>query len=157
MKTIILNRNAFGHGKHRLHGTFYDFAKHYGFNPIVCKPYNPQTKGKVERAISYIRYSFYHPFIAGKYEANLDELNISVINWLNNIANQRIHATTQEKPMTRWVIEKPYLSKIPHNYTTNYGVKGLSITTDTLIMDHNTDYLQHSLSIYDAIYMNSGV
>lgn len=157
MKTIILNRNAFGPGKHRLHATLYDFAKHYGFNPIVCKPYSPQTKGKVERAISYLRYSFYHPFISGKHEANLDELNISVTNWLNNVANQRIHATTKEMPMARWVIEKPFLSEVAHNYTTNYGAKSLSITTDTLMMDHNTAHLQHSLSIYDSIYTNTGV
>ncbi|WP_161495688.1 IS21 family transposase [Caulobacter sp. X] len=153
MKTIILNRNAFGSGKHRLHRTFYDFAKHCGFNPIVCKPYHPQTKGKVERAISYLRYSFYHPFIAGKDKVSLDELNISVLNWLNLTANQRTHATTKTIPMERWVIEKTYLSSLVHNYSTNYGSERLSITTNTLIMKHNTVSLQHSLSIYDALFI----
>jgi transposase len=71
MKTIISERNTFGPGKHKLQKTFYDFAKHYGFNPWICKPYTPQTKGKVECAISYIRYSFYNPFIAGKNIINL--------------------------------------------------------------------------------------
>jgi transposase len=152
MKTIIIKRDAYGEGRHKLHSNFYDFAKHYGFHPRVCKPYSPQTKGKVERTISYLRYSFYHPFSAGKKELSLDELNIGVMDWLNHSANQRIHATTNTPPIERWVIEKPYLLKIPPNYTTNYGDKGLSITRNhTLIMDQNTAPLQHHLSLYDAL------
>lgn len=87
----------------------------------------------------------------------MDELNISVINWLNLTANQRIHATTKQKPLERWVIEKPYLTNLVHNYTTNYGTKGLSITTSNLIMKHNEIPLQHNLSIYDSLFLNMGV
>lgn len=157
MKTIILSRNTYGPGKHRLHATFYDFAKHCGFNPMICKPYNPQTKGKVERAISYLRYSFYHPFIAGKHELGVDSLNIAVTRWLDIVANQRVHATTKEMPIKRWVIEKPHLIAMPHDYTTSYGTKDKSITTNTTIMKQNTTSLQHNLSIYDDIFIHAGV
>jgi transposase len=158
MKTIIVKRNAYGEGHHKFHTNFYDFAKHYGFLPRVCKPYSPQTKGKVERTISYIRYSFYHPFIAGKKELDLDELNCGVMEWLNHPANKRIHATTNTAPIERWVIEKHHLLKIPPHYTTNYGDKCLSITTNhTLIMDQNTTPLQHHLSIYDSLLCAGGI
>lgn len=158
MKTVIVKRNAYGAGLHKLHKSFYDFAKHYGFQPRVCKPYSPQTKGKVERTISYVRYSFYHPFVAGKKELSLWELNIGVIDWLNRRANQRIHATTNSSPLKRWIIEKPYLLEIPPHYTTNYGDKSLSITTNhTLILDRNNTPLQHPLSVYDALLTIGGV
>lgn len=153
MKSIIISRNAYGNGNHKLHSTFYDFAKHYGFIPRICKPYNPQTKGKVERMISYLRYSFYNPFIAGKKAVSLDELNIAVIDWLNNIANKRVHGTTNQTPLERWVIEKNHLLNIPNNYSTNYGITdALSITQQSKnIMEQNIVPLQHDLSVYEEL------
>lgn len=51
MKTVVLERNAYGDGKHRFNPAFLDFAKHAGFRPRLCSPYRAQTKGKVERFI----------------------------------------------------------------------------------------------------------
>ncbi|HEV2579953.1 MAG TPA: IS21 family transposase, partial [Ktedonobacteraceae bacterium] len=33
---------------------FLAFATHYGFQPWACRPYRPQTKGKVERPFQYV-------------------------------------------------------------------------------------------------------
>ena len=159
MKTIIIKRNAYGPGNHKLHANFYDFAKHHCFIPRVCKPYRPQTKGKVERMISYLRHSFYIPFIADKQRnVTLDELNIAVINWLNNIANQRVHATTKSIPKERWVIEKSHLLNIPNNYCDNYGITNENPITQRSIniMDQNSHSLQHSLSTYESLLSISG-
>ena len=41
-----------------------DFAKHYGFEPRLCRPYRARTKGKVERMNGYLRRSFYVPLAA---------------------------------------------------------------------------------------------
>lgn len=150
MKTIIIKRHAFGEGQHKLNSTFYDFSKHYGFQPRVCKPYHPQTKGKVERIISYLRYSFYHPFIAGKKDISLSEFNGAVITWLNQVANQRIHATTRTSPLARWEIEKEHLFSIPPHYTTHYGER-ISMTPAQPMMNQNTFSIQHPLSTYDAL------
>lgn len=38
---------------------FKDFADYYGFNPIVCRPYWPRTKGKVEKPNQYIERDFF--------------------------------------------------------------------------------------------------
>ncbi len=46
MKTVIIKRNQYGYGKHKLNPLFEDFAKHCGFKIKVCKPYTPKTKGK---------------------------------------------------------------------------------------------------------------
>lgn len=150
MKTIIIKRHAFGEGKHKLNSTFYDFAKHYGFQPCLCKPYNPQTKGKVERIISYLRYSFYHPFMAGKGETSLDEFNFAVETWLNEVANRRLHATTQAIPFERWHDEKKHLLAIPQHYTRHYGEpKVMNVIAP--MMAQNAFSLQHPLSTYEAL------
>jgi transposase len=153
MKSVIITRNAYGHGKHKLQSCFYDFAKHYGIIPKFCKPYNPQTKGKIERMISYLRYSFYVPFVAGKIDIDLDILNNGVMDWLNTVANKRIHATTKAVPIEAWHVEKNYLLPIPVNYTTNYGITNKISTNQTSkqIMQQNSHRLQHELAIYDAL------
>lgn len=159
MKTVILKRDVYGKGKHKLHANFYDFSKHYGFIPRVCRPYSPQTKGKVERLISYVRYSYHNPFVAGRENITIDELNIDVMNWLNNIANNRVHSTTKEVPFARWDVEKQHLLNIPNNYTTNYGITNEASTghINKHIMDQNTHPLQHDLSIYESILFAGGV
>jgi transposase len=36
------------------------FAVHYGFQPVACRPYRAKTKGRVERAVSYLRRNFFY-------------------------------------------------------------------------------------------------
>ena len=58
MKTVVLERDAYGVGEHRYQPTFRMFASHFGFQPRLCKPYRAQTKGKVERFNHYLQASF---------------------------------------------------------------------------------------------------
>jgi hypothetical protein len=61
MQAVVTTRDAYGPGRHRYNRIFLDFAHHYGFQPRLCQPYRPRTKGKVERFIRYLRASFYVP------------------------------------------------------------------------------------------------
>ena len=116
MKTVVIKRDAYGEGNHRFHKSFYQFAKEMGFMPKLCWPYRPQTKGKVERMVRYVRDSFYNPLSTKLRSANLQldcqTANIKVIHWLNDIANQRIHNTTKQKPADRLKQEQAYLQTV---------------------------------------------
>lgn len=57
MKTVVLERDAYGDGEHRFHAGFLDYAKHSGFVIKLCQPYRAKTKGKVERFNGYLRRS----------------------------------------------------------------------------------------------------
>jgi transposase len=94
MKTIVLSREG-----DRIHWNpqFMDFAQYYGFIPKLCLPGRKETKGKVERPFSYIRSSFFN----GSEFSGLPALNEKARNWLDNVANVRIHATTQVVPFDR--------------------------------------------------------
>jgi len=120
MKTVIIKRNAYGYGKHKLNPMFEDFAKHCGFTIKVCKPYRAKTKGKVERFNHYLRYSFHNALgvrLAMKnYELNIDNANSEVLKWLDNVANVRIHSTTLQKPSILLKEELPYLNALPKPY-----------------------------------------
>lgn len=74
---------------------FLDFANHYGIIPKTHRIRRPRTKGKIERMIDYIKDNF----LNGRSFADLDDLNLQGVNWLNNTANVRIHATTKQRPV----------------------------------------------------------
>jgi transposase len=61
MRTVVQERDRYGHGQHRFQAGFLDFARHCGFRPRLCRPYRAQSKGKVERFIRYMRGSFWLP------------------------------------------------------------------------------------------------
>jgi transposase len=64
VRTVVLQRNAYGAAKHRFYPGLWAIARDYGFTPRLCRPYRARTKGEVERAISYLRTSCFAPFVA---------------------------------------------------------------------------------------------
>ena len=120
MKTVIIQRNAYGYGKHKLNAMFEDFAKHCGFKIKVCKPYRAKTKGKVERFNHYLRYSFHNGLRVRlsmkNWALNIDNANAEVLKWLDNKANKRIHSTTLQQPFKLLQDEKPKLLSLPQPY-----------------------------------------
>lgn len=71
-----------------------DFLSHYGITPSTHRPYRPRTKGKVERAIRYLKDNF----IKGRVFADLADLRAQGPRWQNEVANVRVHATTKARP-----------------------------------------------------------
>ena len=91
---------------------FLDFARYWGFTPRLCRPYRPQTKGKVESGVKYIRRNFLCG-LQGREPANLADLNSELRRWVAETANQRVHGTTHEQVMARW--EEDRLAMQPVN------------------------------------------
>ena len=58
MKTVVAGREA---GKVIWNTQFADFAVEMGFVPKVCRVRTPQTKGKVERLVQYVKENFSRP------------------------------------------------------------------------------------------------
>lgn len=94
MKTVVLSREE---DRIQWNPQFMDFASFYGFIPRLCLPGRKETKGKVERPFSYIMSSFFR----GSDFISLTDLNEKGRNWLDNIANTRIHGTTGAIPIER--------------------------------------------------------
>jgi len=71
-----------------------DFLSHHAITPSTHRPYRPRTKGKVERAIRYLKENF----LAGRRFVDLADLRAQGQHWQSEVANVRIHATTHERP-----------------------------------------------------------
>jgi hypothetical protein len=84
---------------------FLRFAHHWDFRVRACRPYRAQTKGKIERPVSYVRSSFFY----GRTFTSDADLNAQAQLWLDTVANVRIHATLKEQPIVRLARELPDL------------------------------------------------
>ncbi|MDR2879440.1 MAG: IS21 family transposase [Fusobacteriales bacterium] len=87
---------------------FRSFSKDSGFNPIACRPFRPQTKGKVEalaRTMDRLNV-FNHEF---EDFTQLDQ----IVNEFNYDLNfEEISQGTMERPVDRWTKEKMSLKKL---------------------------------------------
>lgn len=97
----------------RFHPRFLAFAREYGFIPRACHVGAAWEKGKVERAIGYVRQNFW-PLRAF---TGLGDVNAQAHQWLRDVANQRRHRETGQTPEDRFRVEA--LLPVP-SITTDY-------------------------------------
>jgi len=98
MRSVITKDGRLNGEKLVTNAEFVRFAAHWGFKVRACRPYRAQTKGKVERPISYVRRGF----IYGREFLNDADLEAQLRRWLERTANARLHGTTKEQPVVRF-------------------------------------------------------
>ena len=82
LKSVVLDR----HGEHvQYHPRLLELAGHYHFAPKPCAPYRGNEKGKVERAIQYLRHSFF----AARRFRGVEDLNAQLLAWVERVAHAR--------------------------------------------------------------------
>ena len=110
LKSVVLERV----GEHiRYHPRVLELASHYHFAPKPCAPYRGNEKGKVERTIQYLRYSFY----AARTYRDLDDLNDQLARWLATVAHQRVVPGDPDRRLVAdaLALERPRLLRLPAN------------------------------------------
>lgn len=95
MKQVVITR-ALKSTDSEWNTKFEDFFKQYGFIPRLCRPYRPQTKGKIENTVGYVRRDF---FLGGCFSSVAD-INSQALTWLSRV-NSSVHGTTHEIPLER--------------------------------------------------------
>jgi transposase len=112
------------------------FAAHYGFVPQACRPYRAKTKGRVERAISYLRQGFFY----GRTFRDLADLNSQGAAWLKTVANTRVHGTTREVPDERLERERSHLRLLPDTPYIPMLTMGRRVSRDGFITYNGNSY-----------------
>ena len=100
MRTVV--KHSHEKGENKWNDKFLRFAKHYNFNPLRCRPYHPQSKGKVENGVKYLRINFWPRL---KTVTGLADLNTQVKLWLDTTCNVRLHRTTRKVPLEELKLE----------------------------------------------------
>ena len=86
----------------RLNAGFLDYAQARGFVVDPTRIRSPQDKPKVERAVPYVRGSFF----AGEAFADLDDAQAKAVVWCRSEAGLRVHGTTQRRPAEVFAAEE---------------------------------------------------
>jgi len=109
LKSAVLDRRG---DAIRFHPTLIDFAGHHRFEPRPVAVARGNEKGRVERAIRYVRDNFF----AGRGVADVETLNAQADDWCRGIAADRLcpgqHAITVREAFAE---EAPRLLPLPDN------------------------------------------
>lgn len=96
---------------------FQSYVSFRGFDVHLCRARDPQSKGKVERVVQYVKGNF----VPGRRYHDLADWNKRTIEWLDRTANHKRHETTKKRPCEAHSLEKQHLDKIssPVSFETN--------------------------------------
>ena len=86
------------------HG-FRQFVNEIGFEAVFCRKSDPESKGKIENVVKYIKYNF----LRGRTFTDIDSLNKEANEWLERTANGNVHASTKLVPSEVFKEEQHYL------------------------------------------------
>jgi transposase len=141
---------------------FIDFATHYEFSPVACRPRHPNDKPRVERSFYELTLSFFR----GRRFRDRADLDGQLTQWLDTIADLRpLKRMRQRTRLELFAAEQPLLRALPgHPYDTARVLYKLCdiegfITWESnrysLPYEHVTDILPvritaHELFIYTA-------
>jgi transposase len=179
MKQVVVKR-LIKQSESTLNSQFEDFAGFYGFKPVLCRPYRGQTKGKIERTVSFVRNNL---MVGIKYET-LDDLNNQAYAWCDKV-NSKVHATTNKIPFEElnkenlnplkreFMMDKVVMRKIGKDCLISYNGNKYSVPSryagkegavrivggilmvyrhGELIAQHRLDYSKNSTNVNPAHY-----
>ncbi len=107
LKSAVLERRG---DVIRFHPRLLEMADHYRFEPRPVAPRRGNEKGRVERAIRYLRTSFF-PL---RQTWSLEALNEAALEWSRNIAAQRRWPQDRRRSVEQaYCEERPHLRPLP--------------------------------------------
>lgn len=108
LKAAVLN----GHGRSAcLHPEFLALCGHFYLEPIACQRRDPESKGGVEATVRYVK----HNCLAGRDDelTSWEDYGRLAVRWRDEVANVRLHAATQQRPVDRMAAERERLRPLP--------------------------------------------
>lgn len=89
---------------------FQNFIDQEGFRVRLCKGSDPESKGKVENVVGYIKNNF----AAHRIFTDIDSFNRACMEWLDRTGNGTENAATKKIPAETFKKEKKHLVPVSH-------------------------------------------
>ena len=106
---------------------FKEYVVQQGFQLHFCRKSDPQSKGKVENVVKYVKNNFLY----ARAYYDLELLQSQALAWLARTGNAMPHSTTRKIPIDEWQIEQPTLK-------TYVPVKSIEVSVSRFIRKDNT-------------------
>lgn len=121
-KVFITSENG---GDIILTDAFKAYTRGQSFTLHFCRKSDPESKGKVENVVKYVKQNFLY----NRTYYNIETLNDEVLGWMGRTANLLPHSFTQKIPHSEWIKEqdflKPYIAHVikPSSMSSVYTVR----------------------------------
>lgn len=102
---IAVSENA---GDLLLTTDFQQYVKQRKFNIYLCRKADPESKGKIENVVKYIK----HNFAKHRVYATLEDWNERAWQWLERTGNYKVHHTIKKRPFEVFLLEKQHLKPV---------------------------------------------
>jgi hypothetical protein len=134
-KVFVVSENG---GDIVLTDAFRAYTREQAFSLHFCRKADPESKGKVENVVKYVKQSFLYnrPYY------NIETLNDEAMGWLGRTANHLPHAVTQKPPFSELILERPFLT--PHR---TWVVKSVSLSTYAVRKDNTISFKGNFFSL----------
>lgn len=143
-KVFIVSENS---GDIILTDAFRAYTRSQSFSLHFCRKADPQSKGKIENVVKYVKQNFLY----NRTFHNIETLNDEAIGWLGRTANTLPHAATGKIPYDELTIERPFLK--PYQV---YTAKVVSISTYAVRKDNSISYSGNFYSLPLGTYQGKG-
>jgi transposase len=84
---------------------FRQYVLQQGFELHFCRKADPESKGKVENVVKYVKNNF----LQSRLYYDLETLQSQALGWLKRTGNGMPHSTTNKVPAQEWLNEQPHL------------------------------------------------
>jgi hypothetical protein len=116
---------------------FLEFATHYRFSPQAITPGKPTENLKVERPFYYFERSF----LQGRWFKDREDLRRQLLDWLQQINDQRTHGTTRRKPIEMYQEELPFLQRLPMHHFDTAQITHLTVNQESCVQWKSYQYV----------------
>lgn len=105
-RVMAVSENA---GDLILTDVFATYSRYAGFSIHLCRGHDPESKGKIEAVIKYVKNNF----LSCREYPGISKLNSDGLAWLERTANEKKHETTKMIPNRVFVEENKQLKPVP--------------------------------------------
>ncbi len=129
---ITVSENA---GDIILTGDFQAYKQDRDFHIYLCRKGDPESKGKVENVVKYVKRNFARQRVF----PNLDAWNEKCLAWLVRTGNDHVHHTTKKRSVEVHAVEKQHLQPVSTllSFESNFGVPMTYVMLPNILLAFN--------------------
>lgn len=87
---------------------FQRYVKDRKFKVYLCRKADPESKGKIENVVKYVKSNF----AKNRVYSTLEDWNDKALKWLERTGNYKVHNTTKKRPFEVFLLEKQHVRKV---------------------------------------------
>ena len=97
---------------------FQQYVNDRGFEVVLCRAADPESKGKIESVVKYVKYNF----ADSRVFSDMEDWNERSLAWLKRTGNHRKHEVTKKRPEEVFALEQAHLLPVSHLNTLAYVI-----------------------------------